>query len=230
MSDSGAWVPGSAARAATGRGAERPRASVAGDRSAAPARPAGGRLRREVAEPLSALRAGRARRRGRLALPASPRRPHARWGAGDGACLVTADPALVEAVRGLVGGLELAGLWTTPSLRQARLWLDAHGGCPILLVDAAEGLWLARPQDAGGGAAAFFSGRATPERLRSRAPGIRRAVAELRSPATDAIWHSRRPPAGVYGGSQCLRRPFTAGEVAAAARKIFHLYEETIAA
>ena len=97
--------------------------------------------------PFSALRARRSRRRGRLVLPASPAWPHARWGARDGICLVTADPVLAEAVRGLIGCWRLAGLWTTPSLNQARLWLQAHPQCPLVLVDAAEGLWLAQPPD-----------------------------------------------------------------------------------
>jgi hypothetical protein len=131
---------------------------------------------------VTALPARRSRRRGRLSLPAAPLWPHARWGAVQGVCLVTADAALVEIARGLVGGLRLSGLWTTPSLPQARQWLDVHTGCRLLLVDAAEGLWLA-------------------------------------------------DPASPFGpASQCLERPFTAGEVAAAARKFFHPCEEKIAA
>ena len=115
-------------------------------------------------------------------MPAQRQWPHARWGTAASVCVVTADPGLIEMARGVVGALGLAGLWTTSSLRQARLWLDGHAGCPLLLVDAAEGLWLA-------------------------------------------------DPALPFGpASECLLRPFNAGDVLARAGNFFHPCEERIAA
>ncbi len=99
-------------------------------------------------------------RRGRVILPAAPpgwrsRAWREEW---EAACLVSRNPGIVEIVRGLLGQMPVAGVWSSPSPRRARQWLAHHPRCPLMVVDEIRSelaggatvdggsqLWLMRP-------------------------------------------------------------------------------------